>query len=85
MMASDPRQETDKRSFVQKHRMFQKRIAAVFLGSAGLVGLWIFLAPRPEGLTGAAVLLFVQLPLFVILALVGLNALIRAAKGPKRK
>jgi hypothetical protein len=85
-METEPRGEGgDKRSYFEKHRIFQRRVATLFLGTAAIVGIWIFAVPRPDGLTGAAVLLFVQLPLFVILALVGLNALIRSAKGPKQK
>lgn len=84
-MQPDPQGERDTRSMVQRHRRFQNLVAALFLGSALIILTSIFLMPRPDGLPGLAVLTFVQLPLFLILALIGLNALIRAARGPKTK
>lgn len=82
-MENEPQDKKD--SYIAKHRRFQHIVAALFLGCALIVMGSIFAFSRPEGIAGPAVLLFVQLPLFLILALVGLNALIRAAKGPRRK
>jgi uncharacterized RDD family membrane protein YckC len=82
----DERSAKDPRSLAGKHRRFQQRVAAMFLVSAAVVGIWILVGPDPENpIAALAVLLFVELPLFVILALIGMNALLRAATGPRKR
>lgn len=66
------------------HQAFQNWIAVLFLGAALVVGLWIFFGPQPEDrFTRIGVMFFAELPLFVILALIGMNALVRRGMGAK--
>lgn len=68
----------------EMHRRFQSWMAAVFLTLAALVGLYMIFGPRPDStMTYLVLLLFVELPVFVIFALVGVHALVRRAQGPK--
>lgn len=67
------------------HAWFQNWFAWIFLGAAALTGLWIFFGPQPEDpVMRLAAMFFVELPLFVVLALIGMNALVRRGMGGKQ-
>lgn len=73
--------EDEKRDDVtaaEKHRRFHNRIGTMFLVLAAIVAAWMFVAPDGGN---PIVLLLVQLPLFVILALIGMKSLLKAATG----
>ncbi len=68
------------------HARFQTWFAWTFLLAAGAVALWMFFGPHPEDdLLRVGALFFVELPLFVVLALIGMNALVRKGMGRRRK
>lgn len=67
------------------HHRFQVVIATVFLLAALVVGIYMLVGPHPEDpLDKGFQLFFLELPLFVILALIGVNALVRIGMGRKR-
>lgn len=82
-MAEEKEDHGELETAAEKHRKFHNRVAALFLVLAGIIGLWMIFGPEQAN---PIVLLLVQLPLFVILAFIGVKALLKSAKGiPSRK
>lgn len=82
-MSEDPDTQAEVESAAEKHRKFHNRVATLFLALAGAVGVWMIFGPEQGN---PIVLILVQLPLFVILAFIGVKALLKSAKGiPSRK
>lgn len=78
MVATEGKRERKK----DAHAVFQNWFALTFLGAALAVALWIFFGPDPEDpVVDLSMMFFVELPVFIVLALVGLNALVRRGMG----
>lgn len=68
------------------HKRFQYLIAFLFFAASMVVGIWMVWGPEPEGAQAkTAQFFFIEMPLFVILALVGMNALVRAGMGSRKR
>ncbi|MBW3583665.1 MAG: hypothetical protein KY455_11255 [Euryarchaeota archaeon] len=69
-----------------RHKRFQYTIAIIFMAAALAVGAFMAWGPDPPTRDARlAQFFFIEMPLFIILALVGMNALVRAGMGSKKR
>lgn len=69
----------------EARRAWRRRLGWLFVGLAGLLGVWVLATARgADGLTDLVFLGLVELPVFILLAFVGIHFLI-GREGMRRR